>query len=181
MDKCFWVRLRDHAAGTKTTCSTAALFDALRSEVRQGGIVCPISGTLFIELLRQSDLRTRSATAELIDEFSTGVSLIPDDERFDLEVETLLLGKLGHSVEPIEHRVWSRVAFVFGIQHPDPHQDLPVDEVQIGFFDYLWNFPLVRMLAVIGDREAPDPLFNQQAELLNKGNAEHAHELRSFQ
>jgi hypothetical protein len=89
--------------------------------------------------------------------------------------------KLGHSVEPIEHRVWSRVAFVFGIQHPLPHQGLPVDKVQIGFFDHLWKFPLVRMLAVIGDREAPGPLFRQQAELLNKGNAEHAHELRSFQ
>ncbi len=181
LDKCFWVRLRDHATGTRSTVSTAALFDLIRNQVRGAGLLCPISSTLFIELMRQSDLRTRAATAELIDEFSTGVSLVPDDERFDLEVETLLLTKLGHGVEPIEHRVWSRVAFVFGIQHPVPHADLPQDEIQIGFFDHLWNFPLVRILQVIGNREAPDPRFTKQAELLNKENAAHAHELRSFQ
>ena len=181
LDKCFWIRLRDHASGVKSTPSTAALFDALRSEVHQGRLICPISGTLFIELLGQSDLRTRSATAELIDELSTGVSLIPDDERFELEVETLLLSKLGHSVEPIEHRVWSRVAFVLGIQHPGPHPSLPADAIQIGFFDHLWNLPLTQMLAVIGDRMPPDSQFDRQAELLNEGNAEHAAELRSFQ
>jgi hypothetical protein len=181
LDKCFWVRLRDHANGIKSTAATSALFDALRSEVRQGGLICPISDTLFVELLRQSDLRTRSATAELIDEFSTGVSLIPDEERFNLEVETLVLRRLGQSVQPIEHRVWSRVAFVLGIPHTHPHPGRTADAVEIGFFDYLWDLPLVRVLAVIGDRVPPDPMFGQQAKLLNEGNAEQSTELRSFQ
>jgi hypothetical protein len=181
LDKCFWIRLRDQAAGTRDDQSTAALLDVLRSEVRQGGLICPISETLFLELLSQADLGTRRATAELIDEFSTGVSLRPREERFDLEVETLLLNKLAVAVEPIEHRVWSRAAFVLGIQHPNPHPSLATDAVQIGFFDHMWDLPLVKMLDVIGDRLPPDAMLDQQAELLNRGNIEHSDGLRSFQ
>jgi hypothetical protein len=180
LDKCFWVRLRDQVSGVRPAASTALLLDALRTEVRQGGLVCPISDTLFLELLGQSDLETRRATAELIDEFSKGVSILPHEERFDLEVKIFALTKVGIDTEPVEHQVWSRVAFVLGIQHPVPHPALPADTIQIGFFDHMWELPLTKMLDVIGAQMPPDPFFKEQAVLLNQGNVEHADELTSF-
>lgn len=127
LDKCFWVRMRDEDLGLQRSASGKALLEALRSEVRSRALICPITDVLFLELLNQSDLKTRRATAQLIDELSCGVSLIPEQERFELEVSTLVLSKLGFQAVPVVHQVWSRVAFVLGIQHPVPHPALDAD------------------------------------------------------
>ena len=143
-----------------------------------GGVSLARSG--FATVARQPYAACLRGPVSSNDEFSTGVSLLPSEERFDLEVETLLLTKLAIAAEPIE-RVWSRVAFGLGIHHPNPHPSLAPDAVQIGFFDHMWDYPLSKMLDVFGDRMPPDTMLDRQAELLNMGNIERADELRSFQ
>ncbi len=180
LDKCFWVRMRDEVMGLPRSPLGKTLLEELRTQVRNRALICPISDVLFVELLGQSDRKTRRATAELIDELSCGVALVPEQARFELEAVALVLSKLGHRPPRVEHRVWSRLAFVFGILHPSPHPSLDAVTAQIGFFNYLWELPLARVIDVVGDRSPPETFFAEQAVALNDWNAEHTHELRSF-
>lgn len=86
LDKCFWIYLRDARMRVPCPPGTSDLLDALVAGVAAGRLVCPISDALFLELMKQSDLTTRGATAELIDELSCSVTLCHEPTRVATEV-----------------------------------------------------------------------------------------------
>lgn len=180
LDKCFWIHLRDVQLNRSTSPSACQLLEALRAAVASGTIVCPVSDILFLELMQQADQGTRLATGDLIDELSQGIALIPQDQRIRLELEVLLLRRAGASIPPIEEQVWSKVGYVLGVLHPDVPASEQRDQVQIGFFDFIWQLPMRTLLKVIGDNRPPSSRFAEQAALLNELNAEHGEEFRSF-
>jgi hypothetical protein len=82
LDVKFWIILRDVAMGERDK----ELLRLLRELVHDGNIFCPISDIIFIELLKKTDLKCRQVVADLIDEMSLGVSLIPFEMRGNTEV-----------------------------------------------------------------------------------------------
>ena len=64
LDKCFWIYLRGARMRVLSPPGASDLLDALAAGVAAGQLVCPISDALFLELMKQSDLATRGATAE---------------------------------------------------------------------------------------------------------------------
>src|SRR5207302_1314667 len=124
----------------------------LRQGVASGKLFCPASESVFLELLKQSDPSSRTATARLIDELSLGVTLLPNQARAATE-----LARFIHSFEdsanlhPLRHLVWSKLSYVLGFVHPtsaafDADTDLVM---QKAFFDHMWIIPLTTMVEMI--------------------------------
>jgi hypothetical protein len=98
LDKKFWILVREAAMGRRVHETANRLLDGLRLRAGRGEIVCPISESLFMELMKQSDLETRRATAQVIDELSAGVTLIPNDRRIATEIAHYIYSLAGRSV-----------------------------------------------------------------------------------
>lgn len=182
LDKCFWIYLRDARMQARSSLGALDLLDALVAGVAAGRLVCPISDALFLELMKQSDLTTRSATAELIDELSCGVTLSHEPTRVATEVAHFLYANAGHSVHPLEHLVWTKVPYILGTQYP-AITAFPEDEqlvIQKAFFDHLWEFSLSAMLDIIGSSWPCASPFGEIANRLNRDNAVHASSTKSF-
>lgn len=185
LDTKFWIILRDTATGVRATEDKLELLAQLRANVGAGKAFCPISESTFAELFKQRDATTRRATAQLIDELSLGVALIPFDVRVMMELQNFIYTKGGQrGLPPPQHLVWSKLSYVLGWAHPaqtgfDIANELAL---QKAFFDHMWTIPLAEMVAMIGDDMPPDEgRFQSLATQLNTGNAQHADELRSFQ
>ena len=185
LDLCFWIQLRDAVRHGKSE-KALRLLAALRALVKSGVAFCPISDSTFLELFKQTDRASRVATAELIDELSLGVTIVP----FNLRVGTEIAHYV-HSAEPaarvypLRELVWSKLSYVMGFVHPevkafDSHTNLAI---QKAFFDHMWdNISLVQMCSDLGDEFVrADPLrFQQTTAILNEQNRIHATDLKSF-
>lgn len=183
LDKRFWIYLRDARLGRPAPPAASALLEALTLGVREGRQLCPVSDVLFMELMKQADLSTRSATAELMDDLSCGVTLVPHPERVATEVEQLLSPSTACGTHHrLEARVWSKVSYIFGISHRNLPRLTKAQQhaVQQAFFEYMWNIPLARMIADLGTQEFPAAPYPDLVNRLNEGNAAHADEMRSF-
>ena len=67
LDKRFWIFIRDVELNRSQSKSHAELLFGLKELVDLGNTICPISETMFLELLKQTDNRTQRATAQMID------------------------------------------------------------------------------------------------------------------
>ena len=182
LDKCFWIYLRCARMRVQSPPGASDLLEALVAGVTAGRLVCPISDALFLELMKQSDLATRGATAELIDELSCGVTLCREPTRVATEVAHFFHANAGHSVYPLEHLVWTRVPYILGIQHPGTTAFREDEQLVIrkAFFDHLWELSLSMMVETIGNAWSQASPFDDFANRLNRDNAVHAPSTKSF-
>lgn len=184
LDTRIWVLMREVALGRDVRDSTVALHDALQHAVATGVALCPVSDALFLELMKQSDPETRFATAALVDKLSLGVSIITFADRVRQELCNHVYSSAGaKNLEPVKHRVWTKVSSILGETHPTNTPFDPADELalQKAFYDFMWNQPLleaVRMLDQKGWKHLPS---SETAEKLNQGKREHAEGMSSFE
>jgi hypothetical protein len=185
LDLCFWILLRD-AMRTGGTDRGLQMLSMLRGLVKSGVAFCPISDSSFLELFKQTDSASRTATAELIDELSLGVTLVPFSLRVGTEIAHYVhSAKPGTSVYPLRELAWLKLSYVMGFFHPtkmafDAATNLAI---QKAFFDHMWdNSSLVQMCSHLGDAFVrADPLhFRQTSANLNEQNQVHAADLKSF-
>lgn len=185
LDMRFWIIARDVVLGRLIDPISTAILETLRNVVQNDLAFCPVSETTFLELLKQADESTRRATAALIDELSMGIALIPADVRLNTEVAHFLhTARSPGNVEPLEHLVWTKLAYVLGAAHPS-HTPFDAAEERIlqkAFVDHMWDVPLVGLVDQIAESDRPMSIDTEGiASRLNSGNAEHASELTSFQ
>jgi hypothetical protein len=180
---CFWIRLRDVRLGNSRSPAASVLLDVLLRGVLEGRLICPISDALFLELTKQSDLQTRGATAQLIDELSCGVTLADEQTLMATEVAHLLYSRTSHPTHPLEYLVWNKVANILGVRHPIPVGCPPAEQlvIQKAFFDHTWEISLPSMLETMGNAQPLDLKYPVLAERINRENTEHAPQIRSFE
>lgn len=90
-----------------------------------------------MELLKQDDSDTRTATASLIDELSLGVAFTTLSMRVGTEISYLLHSKsTTYPLHPLRNLVWTKLSYVLGLLHPtNPHwDDLTQLAIQKAFF-----------------------------------------------
>lgn len=187
LDMRFWIMLRQSALGDDPDPSVAELLQLLRSRVAQGAIFCPVSDGVFLELLKQTDLKSRLATARLVDELSLGVTLLTNQARVATELARFFQGctpsiSAEDALHPLRHLVWSKLPYVLGFVHPyETAFDAATERaIQKAFFDRLWTVPLSQMIEMIGAEGSENLSFSILADKLTRGAAEHAASLRSF-
>ena len=183
LDKCFWIKLRDSHIESYQDLAMSHLLAALLDSVSTGKMVCPLSSSLFYELMKQTDPKTRYATAELMDKLSGGLSFISQEARIQTEVSHYLHQLAGYDVHPVEAKVWTRIPYVLGIQHPINRHFSPEEQsvMQKAFFDHLFSFSLEQMTKTIANSWPQDSRFEGIAYRLNQLNERHSDCHRSFE
>jgi hypothetical protein len=185
LDKRFWILLRDVYIGRSTRQDVRSLLDTLRVSVQKGFLLCPISDSIFLELLKQEDINTRRSTAELIDELSLGITLVPNQQRSGQELVGVFakFADDGRDFHIVDHLVWSKLGYVLGVVHPSLPSSDPDKEraVQKAFFDLMWDFPLATQIDTVGEVGYQKPeSFEATANRINALNREHQAEVRDF-
>lgn len=182
LDLNFWLRLRDVALGRRSEPALVSILASLRRSVREATLICPISESTFLELMKQQDSNTRLATAELIDELSEGVAIAPLRERMATEVAHFMHAALGHDVLKRTALVWSKLGYILGIVHPYVEGLDPGDQsaLQVAFVDRMWNVRLSEILPMLDVDAAQPAEMAGIAERLNAANATHSGAVRSF-
>lgn len=184
LDACFWIIMRDTALGIRAEPAARRLLDDLRQGVANGCLICPISASMFLELMKQPyDPGRRVGTSKLIDELSLGVSMIPLPIVMSTEIYSFLLqAKGGVDLYPMQELIWTKVAYVLGDNYPSL-EHLPSSQniaIQTSFFDHFWSLPLCDIVTIIGENNSIPDEFCDLSQYTNEMNARHRDELRSF-
>jgi len=185
LDTNYWLELRDVALCRSRNNNFINLLPLLKNAVKSGKVICPISDENFYEILLQSDPTTLKASTILIDELSKGVALLSTEERTQFEI-LFFIHSTTHGKEAIyqpDEFIWSKVAFVYGTQHPHQPQFSPEEQLvmQKAFFDQMWSISLSEMIDVIGTNQiAAMPKYRDISIQLNRDKVKYAHENRSF-
>lgn len=180
LDTCYWLRLRDAATGRGTTAGNHEVLERLRHLVSNGRVICPVSDAAFLEIMKQSDGRTRSATASLMDELSQGVALITEETRVRLELVDLILSPASASVD-FHLSMWVAPGFIFGesLPHSDAFADSDIRLIQKVWIDTLWATSVSTLAADESDYTLQSAM-NQSAGQINLKNTKHAGEIKSY-
>ncbi len=186
LDVNFWITARDVAAGTEMAPAAQKLLHLLQHRVNQGTLICPISESTFIEVMKQANTSTRRiATARLIDELSFGVSIITGRSRIATEIAYFLYAALGkQTLHPMQELVLTKLSYALGYLHPslpaiDPETELTL---QKRFLDKMWDTSLCEIVASIGDSWAAEgDALRNSARQINADIKAHAGALKSYQ
>lgn len=184
LDARFWIIVRDTALGVRTEPEARELLHHLRRGVAGGRLICPISASMFLELMKQPySPGRRIGTAQLIDELSLGVSMISPPTVMGTEIYSFLLKAKGDvELYPVQELIWTKVAYVLGETYPSLAHLSPDEEliVQKAFCDHLWHYSLGDIVKTIGDNNSPPDGFAELSRHTNEQNANYKDELRSF-
>lgn len=184
LDTRFWIIARDTALGVRTEPAARELLHHLRRGVADGHLICPISASVFLELMKQPySPGRRIGTAQLIDELSLGVSMIAPSIVMGTEIRSLLLKAKGNvDLYSMQELIWTKVAYVLGGAYPSLANLSPEEElvIQKAFCNHLWDRSLGEMVKTIGDNTPPPDGFAELSRYTNEKNAHHKDELRSF-
>lgn len=159
IDICHWVKMRhwilDHPNKTPVYRSILETLRQLRAKQR---IICPISFPLFVELMRQSDTRTREATARLMDELSDGICLQKPRDLIRTEIQQQITRSMfGDRALDLMEWVWTKAGWIAG-------ERLPVSEafslkdneyLQKTFVDLMWETKLEDVIDGIDQKRFP--------------------------
>lgn len=184
LDTRYWIYLRDAAMQRPQRPVHTLLLQGLRQAVATGVAICPVSDVILLELLKQDDSATRLATARVVDDLSSGVALINEDQRVGTEFAHLIhdLGARA-GVHPIGHLVWTKSCFVLGETYPmGTSFDAATERaMQKAFIDHLWSLSMESMVRAI-ETALPRKMrdFEGTATRLNAANRAHSAEVRSF-
>jgi hypothetical protein len=170
-------------AGSASDPVYETLLAMLREKVSVGAIFCPTSTTLMMELAKQADLGSRAACARLMDTLSERACLLADDYLITLEIEGLLTSAMqGLPYGPPHHAAWAPVGCVQAniVPPPFPLRQTKQDRQRMEkvYFDDLEAASVEKLTFM--DRTHDPASWKMLAENLTAGNAEHQHELVTF-
>lgn len=151
LDTKYWIYLRDahlNRAKNESEYQFLALLDQLLGKNK---IICPISEDIFLEVLKQSDRQTLTATVNLIDKFSQGISLLSFEERLLLELFYFSSITNNIPVYEMQELVWTKLAYTLGFitNHSNRLNANQNNLLKKCFFDQLWSIKLIDIVDVL--------------------------------
>lgn len=180
LDSRFWFDLRRADDGLESAARAQPLLAALRQAVTGGRAFCPISASIFMEMLQHADHKVQIRTARLVQELSLGVTLVGMEELAEAELEWFVAKKADVAVDQLAVPVWTRISYTLGTIVPHAEQFSPRQNLalQVASFDTLWNLSLIEMAQDITD---PPPIdLADTAQRLTEGTRAHAHQVTDF-
>lgn len=185
LDTRFWIILRDASLGVRTDPPACKLLHHLRRGVANGRLICPISATIYIELLKQPPSQGRRlGAAQLMEDLSRGVSMVPSQIIFGTEIYSFMAKLMGdEDLYSLQDLVWTKVAYVLGDSYPSIGRLSISDEliIQRRVIDRLWDLSLSDMINLVdGEPDSPGDSFMKIAQEINTNNNINKDELRSY-
>ena len=143
LDTCYWVNFRKCILQQKgAEQQWAELLRRLQDLVSANVVACPISVPLIEELMRQTDDRTRMATAELMDSLSSGLCIHDFSTIYRHDVNQ----HIGKRIFPnrtfvCKDWIWTRACWLFGENWPsnDAYDAATQTLIQKVFIDQIWE------------------------------------------
>jgi len=94
LDVCHWINLRHVWLQSRLALPIyEQIVERLNRLAEQKRVLCPLSVPIFDELMKQIDTRSRTATANLMDIFSQGISVMRFEEAFAEQCHSALNGQ----------------------------------------------------------------------------------------
>lgn len=150
LDTRYWIFIRDVFLGRKQKPIHAEIVEELKRLCSDGSTICPISYSIFAELLLQSDDSTRIAMGKMIDLLSDGCTIQPPHELFKREVYHFITKHTQptETLIPVSHFAWTKATFVLGDVFPSSDELDPevMLAIQKSMDDLLWSVGLTEML-----------------------------------
>ncbi len=150
LDTRYWIFIRDVFLGREQKPIHSEIVEELKRLCSDGSTICPISYSIFAELLLQSDDSTRIATGKMIDLLSEGCTIQPPHELFKREAYHFIAKNTqpAATLIPVSHFAWTKAAFVLGDVFPSSDELDPVLMVAIqkSMDDLFWSVGLTEML-----------------------------------
>ncbi|HEV7248838.1 MAG TPA: hypothetical protein VGN93_17820 [Shinella sp.] len=185
LDMNFWIDLQKADQSHDTSSRHSELLRLVSEAVAGGSVFCPISESIFLELLKQTDLNSRVQTASLIDRLSLGTTLVDPETRVIIELTHLARTSISETtLSQLRHLVWTKLPHVLGVAHPVPSgfDEPTLLVVQKAFFDHLWDFPLEEIMRLTPNiPDAHQLKLKDATDMLNTGIAQHAKTIANFQ
>ncbi len=186
LDTNYWIYLRDARMGQPRCPAHRTLYETLRAAVLGRKVVCPVTDNAVYEVLRQDSLASRTATAEVMDELSTGVALDSSDQRLRIEILHYLRTRQegADALHPLSEWVWTHACWVLSEMYPTSNA-LPPDiqrELQIAFYQEMLKLGVTGLMKCLASAPAPfpDDVLIGMAKRLTEGKFRHTRQLRSF-
>jgi hypothetical protein len=185
LDLKFWILLRDARIKENVDHNILKLLKLIEDLVKQGQAVCPISNDIFTEMFKQDDIKTLKATAQIIDEFSKGITILSMPERLDFELYYFVRSKLKQEIYTPDEMVWTKIAYVMGFVTPTSEafsSDINC-AMQKAFVDQMWVVPLTDMLDFLSEKAISSKSSFIDIDIskqLNEGKFAHMNEHNSF-
>ncbi len=181
LDTKYWIMLRDSCMSVNKDPDIKEIMERLSHLVNQNKIICPISPSIFFEILKQSDPDTKLATAKIVDSLSRGFTII---NHYDiLKNELIYFGKIlkGEKISFEAHKItlWRKVGTILG----DDNFIIKNTSLKIKktFYDLLYKINFSDIIEILNS--SPQQ-YNYDDELLSKklndGKISHEHENTSF-
>lgn len=117
LDTNHWIRIRDVVLNRQAQHPRYdEIFKLLTSLRRRKRICCPVSAAIVTELMKQTDIKTRSATAQIMEKLSGGVCMRDWISVSMSEMAAMAIKQFGDSSSPFAHvQPWTRVADCLGL------------------------------------------------------------------
>ena len=186
LDLNFWITVRDAALGLRNDAAALKLLHLLRRSVERGKTVCPVSDSVFMELMKQplSEDR-RIGTARVVDELSRGVALVTSQIRTGTEIYQALHQLMGQPepLLPMQELVWTKVCHILGPRYPVSPEIEPslMVYLQKTTTDRLWEASLTDMIEQCGDHGGPAEDYRLLTEDTNRQRDLYADEITSYE
>ena len=184
LDTRYWIHLRDAAMGRRLTHSGHSdILECIRTLVANGLAICPVSDVACIELFKQTDPKTRLATADLLDELSLGVALVSEKERVVAEIDHFLTYPT-EGLPPIRtDRIWTKAGYSLGSFIPviDQFSLYQNRLAQKASVDFCWRVTYRKLFLAESLPEEEYRLMEDAAAKITAEMQEYAHEIRSFE
>lgn len=147
LDMNFWIALRDPQEARQPE-KASALLDVLRSGVRSGQMLCPVSYAVFKELLKQKGDR-RLRQARLMDELSLGVGLRNPFDTAEIEYLQFFARHTSHLHNRKLYSVWAPIGHIIGELYPADEKLVPaalMERCRKVMLDIMWSTQLVDLV-----------------------------------
>lgn len=176
LDTNYWIKLRDQSQSRIEM--DKILYDRIIELVSTNKCIFPISEITFWEVMKQGNNETLQRSAELIDRFSKGLSIISDKERRHLEFAHFLRKNTGKDVYDLKNLVWTKLPFTV---MNDIIPQLESLELAMSFIDFVDNFSFTDIVSII-TKSGHSISFSHKddVDLLNSKKEQHKDENRSF-
>jgi hypothetical protein len=182
-----WIHMRDVSIGRSRNQIQADIFSRLKLLRSAGTIICPISYSVFVELMKQTDAETRVATARVIDQLADGCCCVPTHILTERELMYFMIEKTRGSTSsqpPILHAIWTKASFVLGDMML-ASTDFPPDiesAMQRSMDDFFCSVSLEEMISMLPENEWPDNSDDESllVEQLSEGKQLHAQDHTNF-
>lgn len=185
LDTKYWVLLRDVVLGRTVKTEIKQIYEYLSQLATNGIVLCPFSEDIFHEIIKQTDKETLEASLNLIDKFSSGVSIRSLEDRLKIEMLHLLERYNEDSNTPkLESLIWTKLANALGgLMIPTDTAFNKEDElvIQKAFTDYLWSISLIELYGFIGFEKLQEfPHYPDFSPAMNEDYSERKDDFQSF-